>query len=53
MASAATLRSTDVISQHNVWVNYRKRDQDDARFTRLLLDHGADPEQSGILTGTP
>lgn len=32
-----------VVSQHNFWVNYRKGHDDDARFTRLLLDRGADP----------
>jgi hypothetical protein len=31
-----------VVSQHNFWVNYGKGRPDDARFTRLLLDHGAD-----------
>jgi hypothetical protein len=31
-----------VVSQPNFWVNYGSR-PDDARFTRLLLDHGADP----------
>ena len=32
-----------VVSQHNFWVNYGKGQPDEARFTRLLLDHGADP----------
>jgi hypothetical protein len=32
-----------VVSQHNFWVNYRKSEKDDARFARLLLDRGADP----------
>ena len=32
-----------VVSQHNFWVNYGKGEPDDARFTRLLLDRGADP----------
>lgn len=32
-----------VVSQHNFWVNYGKGRPDDASFTRLLLDHGADP----------
>ena len=32
-----------VVSQHNFWVNYGKGQPDDARFTRLLLDRGADP----------
>ena len=31
-----------VVSQHNFWVNYRKGQPDDAQFTRLLLDRGAD-----------
>jgi hypothetical protein len=32
-----------VVSQHNFWVNYGKGQPDDASFTRLLLDRGADP----------
>jgi ankyrin repeat protein len=32
-----------VVSQHNFWVNYGKGQPDKARFTRLLLDRGADP----------
>ena len=32
-----------VVSQHNFWVNYGKGQPDDARFTQLLLDRGADP----------
>jgi len=32
-----------VVCQHNFWVNYGKRQPDEARFTRLLLDRGADP----------
>jgi hypothetical protein len=32
-----------VVSQHNFWVNYDKGQPDEARFTRLLLDRGADP----------
>jgi len=32
-----------VVSQHNFWVNYKKGMTDDATFTRLLLDRGADP----------
>jgi Ankyrin repeat len=32
-----------VVCQHNFWVNYRKGQPDEARFTRLLLDRGADP----------
>ncbi len=32
-----------VVSQHNFWVNYGKGQPDEARFTRLLLDRGANP----------
>lgn len=32
-----------VVSQRNFWVNYRQGQPDLARFTRLLLDRGADP----------
>jgi len=32
-----------VVSQHNFWVNYGKGRPDDAEFTRLLLDRGANP----------
>ena len=32
-----------VVSQRNFWVNYGKGEPDEARFTRLLLEHGADP----------
>jgi hypothetical protein len=32
-----------VVSQHNFWVNHGKGRPDDASFTRLLLDRGADP----------
>jgi Ankyrin repeat len=32
-----------VVSQRNFWVNYRKGQADEARFTRLLLDRGSDP----------
>ena len=32
-----------VVSQHNFWVNYGKGRPDEAHFTRLLLDRGADP----------
>lgn len=32
-----------VVSQHNFWVNYGKGLRDEAHFTRLLLDRGADP----------
>ncbi len=32
-----------VVSQRNFWVNYRKGQPDEARFTRLLLERGAHP----------
>ena len=32
-----------VVSQRNFWVNYGKGEPDEARFTRLLLDRGAEP----------
>ena len=32
-----------VVSQRNFWVNYKRGEPDLARFTRLLLDRGADP----------
>lgn len=32
-----------VVSQHNFWTNYDAGRPDDAAFTRLLLDRGADP----------
>jgi hypothetical protein len=32
-----------VVSQPNFWVNYGKGKPDTARFTRVLLDRGADP----------
>jgi len=32
-----------VVSQHNFWVNHGKGRPDDAEFTRLLLDRGANP----------
>ncbi len=32
-----------VASQRNFWVNYGKGQPDEARFTRLLLDRGAEP----------
>jgi hypothetical protein len=38
----AALFST-VVSQHNFWVNYGRGRPDEAHFTRLLLDRGADP----------
>ena len=34
---------SSVVSQRNFWVNYGKGQPDEARFTRLLLDRGADP----------
>jgi hypothetical protein len=34
---------SSVVSQQNFWVNYRAGRPDEARFTRLLLDRGADP----------
>jgi hypothetical protein len=38
-----------VASQHNFWVNYGKGQPDDARFTRLLLDRGANPNARASL----
>ena len=32
-----------VVSQRNFWVNYGQGEPDEARFTRLLLERGADP----------
>ena len=32
-----------VVSQRNFWVNYGTGEPDEARFTRLLLDRGANP----------
>ena len=32
-----------VVSQHNFWVNYEKGGPDDAQFTRMLLERGANP----------
>jgi hypothetical protein len=32
-----------IVSQRNFWVNYGQGQPDEARFTRLLLDRGADP----------
>jgi hypothetical protein len=32
-----------VVSQHNFWVNYGKGQPHEARFTRPLLDRGANP----------
>ena len=34
-----------VVSQRNFWVNYGKGQPDEARFTRLLLERGADPDE--------
>jgi hypothetical protein len=34
---------SSVVSQRGFWVNYGKGQPDEARFTRLLLDRGADP----------
>ena len=38
-----------VVSQRNFWVNYGKGQPDDARFTRLLLDRGADVDVRACL----
>jgi hypothetical protein len=40
---AYTAIFSTVVSQRNFWVNYGKGQPDEARFTRLLLDRGADP----------
>jgi hypothetical protein len=32
-----------VVSQRNFWVNHGRGEPDEAKFTRLLLDRGADP----------
>jgi hypothetical protein len=40
---AYTALFSTVVSQRNFWVNYGKGQPDEARFTRLLLDRGADP----------
>ena len=34
---------SSVVCQRSFWVNYGKGQPDEARFTRLLLDHGANP----------
>jgi hypothetical protein len=34
---------SSVVSQRGFWVNYGKGQPDEARVTRLLLDHGANP----------
>ena len=38
-----------VVSQRNFWVNYGKGEPDQARFTRLLLDRGANPNRRASL----
>lgn len=38
-----------VVSQRNFWVNYGKGQPDEARFTRLLLDRGANPNVRGSI----
>jgi ankyrin repeat protein len=38
-----------VVSQRGFWVNYGKGQPDPARFTRLLLDRGADPNVRATL----
>jgi hypothetical protein len=38
-----------VVSQRNFWVNYGKGQPDEARFTRLLLDRGANPNVKASL----
>jgi hypothetical protein len=40
---AYTALYSTVVSQHNFWVNYGKGQPDEAPFTRLLLDRGANP----------
>ncbi|HEU4892020.1 MAG TPA: hypothetical protein VFT47_10750, partial [Vicinamibacterales bacterium] len=37
------------VSQRNFWVNYGKGEPDEARFTRLLLDRGADPNMQASI----
>jgi len=44
-----TVLFSTVVSQHNFWVNYGKGQPDEARFTRLLLDRGADPNARASL----
>ena len=34
---------SSIVSQRGFWVNYGKGEPDEARFTRLLLDRGANP----------
>jgi hypothetical protein len=38
-----------VVSQRNFWVNHGKGQPDEARFTRLLLERGADPNARASL----
>jgi hypothetical protein len=38
-----------VVSQRNFWVNYGKGQKDEARFTHLLLQQGADPNARASL----
>jgi ankyrin repeat protein len=40
---AYTALFSTVVSQRNFWVNYGTGQPDEARFTRLLLERGADP----------
>ena len=40
---------SSVVSQRNFWVNFGKREPDEARFTRLLLERGADPNARASL----
>jgi hypothetical protein len=42
-----------VASQRGFWVNYGKGQPDEARFTRLLLDRGANPRRSRIAAPAP
>jgi len=42
-----------VVSQHNFWVNYGKGQPDEARFTRLLLERGADPNVRASIRAAP
>jgi hypothetical protein len=41
--SGYTALFSTVVSQRNFWVNYGKGQPDEARFTRLLLNRGANP----------
>ena len=38
-----------VVSQRNFWVNYGRGEPDEARFTRLLLERGANPNARASL----